>query len=97
MELIVIFILFYAAGAAIKRAIRHKPRQRMTPTTATGNSNLSALLALQAQREIYRDLISDIDYTLDNSPPGREKLLKDKAAILSKLATVETKINRLTR
>ena len=58
--------------------------------------NTAALEALHQQRDIYYDIINDINAQLDNAPRNREKLLKDKASIYSKLAIVESKINKLT-
>ena len=77
--------LFKPREKPVYKAIQEKPKV----------DYMSALLALQEQRDIYNDLISDIDAQLDNAPRNREKLLKDKAMIYSKLATVETKISKL--
>ena len=69
---------------------------RETIQTNTKPDNAAALQALRQQRDIYYDIINDIDAQLDNAPRNREKLLKDKASIYSKLAIVESKINKLT-
>ena len=73
------------------RTIRRRPACQVKPKV----DYMAALIALQEQRDIYNDLISDIDFQLDNAPRNREKLLKDKAIIYSKLAIVESKIAKL--
>lgn len=93
MTTILLFIvlwLLYKAAKAVNRPRKRKDTPRI-------ENRLSALYALQQQRDIYDDLISEIDYCLENAPANREKLLKEKAMLFSKLATVENKISRLTR
>ena len=90
---------FCKALKAIRRAWANRPayetEQDETEQDNPVVRNLAALDALQKQRAIYNDLLSDIDCRLDNAPATREKLLKDKAMIYSKLAIVESKISRL--
>lgn len=96
MATLIFFVSIWIVCKGIKSA-RNAPA--LTPVqTKPGKPKvdyMSALLALQEQRDIYNDLISDIDAQLDNAPRNREKLLKDKAMIYSKLATVESKIAKL--
>ncbi len=91
MTTILLFLvlwLLYKAAKAVNRPRKRKDTPRI-------ENNMSALDALQQQRDIYNDLISEIDYCLESAPANREKLLKDKAMIYSKLAIVESKISKL--
>ena len=97
---IIVFFLFVwlfckCVKALFRRHDRAKYEQPETETETPVQKNLAALDALQKQRDIYNDLLSDIDCRLDNAPATREKLLKDKAMIYSKLAIVENKISKL--
>ena len=95
MTTILLFLvlwLLYKAAKAVNRPRKRKDTPRIENRL---QSNLAALDALQQQRDIYDDLISEIDYCLENAPANREKLLKEKAMLFSKLATVESKISRL--
>lgn len=95
MTTILLFLvlwLLYKAAKAVNRPRKRKDTPRIENRL---QSNLAALDALQQQRDIYNDLISEIDYCLESAPANREKLLKDKAMIYSKLAIVESKISRL--
>ena len=87
-----LLILAYTVKYAARRS-RVKSKPAATPAPVM--DNLNALTALQQQRDIITDLISDIDLQLDAAPANREKLLKDKAALYSKLAMVEQRINKL--
>lgn len=98
MATLVFFLFVWLVCKAVKAARNapayHPPAIQARPAKKQIDY-MSALLALQEQRDIYNDLISDIDAQLDNAPRNREKLLKDKAMIYSKLATVESKIAKL--
>lgn len=98
---LILLIILAAIIRKATRAARTRPRGRPRSTAATVPAarlarNLAALDALQQQRDIYNDLISEYDYLLSKAPPDRAKLLNQKAMLYSKLATVETKINKLT-
>ena len=98
MAIIVFFLFVWLFCKGLKALFKRKPRIEYKPPAETENkviNNLAALDALQKQRAIYNDLLSDIDCRLDNAPATREKLLKDKAMIYSKLAIVESKISKL--
>lgn len=99
MAIIVLLIAIWIVCKCVKALFRRHDRvEYEQPETETENkviNNLAALDALQKQRAIYNDLLSDIDCRLDNAPATREKLLKDKAMIYSKLAIVENKISKL--
>lgn len=99
MAIIVFFLAIWLVCKCVKRLFRRHDRvEYEQPETETENKvmrNLAALDALQKQRAIYNDLLYDIDCRLDNAPATREKLLKDKAMIYSKLAIVESKISKL--
>lgn len=96
---IIVFILFvWLFCKGVKWLFKPRKRIKYKPPAETENkviNNLAALDALQKQRAIYNDLLSDIDCRLDNAPATREKLLKDKAMIYGKLASVENKISKL--
>ncbi len=99
MAIIVFFLAIWLFCKCVKALFRRHDRvEYEQPETETENKvvqNLATLDALQKQRAIYNDLLSDIDCRLDNAPTTREKLLKDKAIIYSKLAIVESKISKL--
>lgn len=99
MAIITFFLFIWLVCKGLKALFqRHDRVEYEQPETETENkviNNLAALDALQKQRAIYNDLLSDIDCRLDNAPATREKLLKDKAMIYSKLAIVENKISKL--
>lgn len=99
MAIIVFFLAIWLFRKGVKWLFRRHDRveyeQPETETETPVQKNLAALDALQKQRAIYNDLLSDIDCRLDNAPATREKLLKDKAMIYGKLAIVESKISKL--
>lgn len=98
MSIIVFFFFAWLFCKGVKALFRPRQRIEYKPPAETENkviNNLASLDALQKQRAIYNDLLSDIDCRLDNAPATREKLLKDKAMIYSKLAIVENKISKL--
>ena len=87
-----LFWLACKALASFFRASRGK-RKRKPETIQRGST--SALMDLQRQRAIYTDMIDNITDLIDNAPPNRDKLLKEQAALYSKLAIVEQKIHKL--
>lgn len=98
MAAITFFLFVWLFCKGLKALFRPRQRIEYKPPAETENkaiNNLASLDALQKQRAIYNDLLSDIDCRLDNAPATRGKLLKDKAMIYSKLAIVENKISKL--
>ena len=99
MELIILVFSLWAMCKGIKSLSRIKPKaSRKTVTAATTtNSSMSALITLQEQRDLIKDMIADINTSLDLCPPEKQRytLLNRKQQLLSKLSTVESKISKL--
>lgn len=99
MELIILLFSIWAMCKGIKSLTRIKPKASRTKVTAatTTNSSMSALITLQEQRDLIKDMIADINTSLDLCPPEKHRytLLNRKQQLLSKLSTVESKISKL--
>ena len=98
MELILLVFSIWVVCKGIKSLARIKPKaSRTTVTAATTNSGMSTLLVLQEQRDLIKDMIADINTSLDCCPPEKQRytLLNRKQQLLSKLSTVESKIAKL--
>ena len=95
MTTILFFLIVWLVCKALKAIYKRAKPEHIPHQDKRKIDYMASLLALQQQRDIYNDLLSDIDLQLDSAPANREKLLKDKAMIYSKLATVEQKITKL--
>ena len=98
MELILIVFTLWAISAGCKGLARMPKRQTKTKPTETAIPALSALRALQAQRESIEESLNWID-DLISTEEKPEKVLQwmtKRAQLKGQLATVETKIAKLT-
>ena len=99
MELIILVFSVWAICKGIKSLTHAKPKaSRKTVTAATTtNNSMSVLITLQEQRDLIKDMISDINASLDLCPPEKQRytLLNRKQQLLSKLSTIENKISKL--
>ena len=100
MELILLIFSVWAIGKGMKCIFRKAPatsRKGKTATAVTKTTSFAALTALQQQRDIIREQISDINEMLDFCPPQkiRNQLMNRKTTLLGRLATTETKISKL--
>ena len=91
--LLAIALLFLVRS--IVRKPKRKPERTTTNSKPVKTNSVAALEALQEQRELIEDMLSDIEYQLDNAPKNRYQLLNRQYQLYSKLATVETKIHKM--
>lgn len=99
MATILFFVFFGIVCKSIRSSVRRRPRRvaASVPVESKVSRSLSALRALQAQRDILEDQIRGLEDLLDNCPPEnkRHQYLTQQAVLYGKLATCESKITRL--
>lgn len=100
MLTIVLFVLLFFACKGLKGLCLSCRKVKAAPAACADNKvtrNLAVLEALQAQRDLIEEQISDIDTQLDYCPPEkvRNQYMSKKTALLGKLAVCESKISRL--
>ena len=98
MELIVFILSIWLIGSGLKSLSRiPKARPAKTKIEYSSNTCYTALTALQEQRDLITEMITDIDTELDYCPAAKQRytLLNRKQQLLNKLATVESKITKL--
>lgn len=99
MATLVFFFVLWLVCKGIKALFR--PRRKVTaPAPAASRASgspVSAVIALQEQRRIIEEQLSDIEEQLDNCPPAklRNQYLNRKTVLLGKLASVEQRIYRM--
>jgi hypothetical protein len=98
MELIILVFSVWAVCKGIKSLTHAKPKASRTASrTATGNSSLNTLLALQTQRDNIKNTIAELTALLDVSETAAETIRYKNmiSTQYGKLATVESKISKL--
>ena len=103
MELILLIFSVWGICKGIKSIVRLAPatsRKGKAATAAnqsTSANKFAALTALQEQRDIIREQLSDIETQLDYCPPEkiRNQLMNRKTVLLGKLSTCEQRIARM--
>lgn len=97
MTTVIVLIAFWLVCKALRGVF--KPRKSGKPETlpSGNNSNMSALIALQQQREQIESTIAYIDDCIGSSENPREtiSLFDKKSVMLGKLASVEQRITKL--
>lgn len=89
MTTILFFFFLIWAIKAVNGGIKHA---RQAKQTAYKEYNDPVIETLIQQRDLVSDMLNEIDMQLDNSPPNRDKLLKEKERLLNKLVTIENRI-----
>ena len=99
MELFFILFSLWLISTGLKSLTRIPKASRIATQSKPKSTCLTALTALQDQRELIQDMISDIDNELDNVPPEKRRyqLQTRKQQLLNKLASVESKIDKLIK
>ena len=99
MALIFIILTIWLVCKGCKALTRIPKASRTTTQAKPKSTCIAALTALQEQRDLIQDMISDIDNELDNVPPEKRRyqLQTRKQQLLNKLASVESKIDKLIR
>ncbi len=98
MAIIVFFLFVWMVCKGIKALFRSRPAEyEPVPAENKVSKSLAALEALQAQRDLIQEQLSDIEQQLDNCPPEkvRNQYMNRKTVLLGKLATVEQRIYRM--
>ena len=103
MELILLILSVWAIGKGMKcifstaPATSRKGKAATAANQSTFTNKLAALKALQEQRDIIREQLSDIETQLDYAPPAkiRNQLMNRKTVLLGKLSTCEQRIARM--
>lgn len=103
MELILLIFSVWAVSKGIKAIVRSAPgtsrkgKAAKAANQSTFANKLAALKALQEQRDIIREQLSDIESQLDFCPPEkiRNQLMNRKTVLLGKLSTCEQRIARM--
>ena len=98
MAALVFFFILWMVCKGIKALFRSRPAEyEPAPAENKVSKSLAALEALQAQRDLIQEQLSDIEQQLDNCPPEkvRNQYMNRKTVLLGKLATVEQRIYRM--
>lgn len=98
MAALVFFFVLWMVCKGIKALFRSRPAvYAPVPATSRVTRSLAALDALQKQRDLIQEQLSDIEQQLDNCPPERVRIryMDRKTVLLGKLATVEQRIYRM--
>ena len=98
MAALVFFFSLWMVCKGIKALFRSRPVEcELVPVENKVSKSLAALDALQKQRELIQEQLSDIEQQLDNCPPEKVRIryMDRKTVLLGKLATVEQRIYRM--
>lgn len=98
MATLVFFFILWMVCKGIKALFRSRPVEyELVPVENKVSRSLAALDALQKQRDLIQEQITDIEQQLDNCPPEkvRNRYMDRKTVLLGKLATVEQRIYRM--